>query len=295
MKISNTYINYGVPSGLAEKLEQQDISATTIRNTSIKNLIDKYELSEHDSKFLKECLSRNPIEDTVLLKLLGNNAYRCCLCQGSASTSFIVHHIKEYSSSQNNSYENLAVLCPNHHDEAHKSGRLLTQKITPEILIEQKKIWEQDVRTNRKVFLNDFDHWNSDDSTLNYNKYILRKNGAENLDINISITAKTAFALRVKMEDPSQEFVIYLSIRTNLGKQKWIAFATLTGFKNIFKSEHLFRIGRSGYLHYKIYENIIERIDESGLDWEGEPTKIDQLRFRGIDERPIAFEYSFLE
>jgi len=31
------------------------------------------------------------------------------------------------------------------------------------------------------------------------------------------------------------------------------------------------------------------------LDWDGEPFKIDQLRFRGIDERPIEFEYSFLE
>ena len=151
------------------------------------------------------------------------------------------------------------------------------------------------MRTNRKELLNRLDNLNIDDSNLSYKKYILRKNGAENLDIDISLTPKTVFALRIKLEDKTQEFVVYLSIRTNLDKQKWIAFATITGFKNIYKSEHVFRIGRSGHLDYKIYENIMERIDESGLDWEGEPSRIDQLRFRGIDERPIEFEYSFLE
>ncbi len=76
-------------------------------------------------------------------ELLENSAFSCCLCK--KQTPYIIHHIIEHSADQNNDYDNLAVLCFGHHDEAHKKGKTITRKITPDQIIEAKKNWEVEV------------------------------------------------------------------------------------------------------------------------------------------------------
>ncbi|SDH66740.1 HNH endonuclease signature motif containing protein [Chitinophaga filiformis] len=147
MKKEDTFIQYGVPNDWAKSYVSKQLSVTSFRNLSNKILQDSFSIPIDQIKFVKRCLKRTPIEDNIVNQLLENNNYTCCLCKGTKGTSFIIHHINHYSTSQNNNYENLAVLCPNDHDLVHKEGNSLTLKITKEQIIKSKRKWEKEVET----------------------------------------------------------------------------------------------------------------------------------------------------
>lgn len=144
--MKQTYIQYGVASGLANKLEQLNLPKTTFEKTSISNLCNNYGLEKEEVKLVKELIKRNPIDNNTINSLLENSNYTCCICKGVKSDSYIIHHIEEYSVNQNNEYHNLAVLCPSDHDLAHKKGHSLTLKITEEQIFLSKEKWEKEVQ-----------------------------------------------------------------------------------------------------------------------------------------------------
>ena len=151
MSLEKTYIQYGVPSNWAHEYELIGISASTFKQTSKKNLFEKYNIPKSQIDFVKNCLVRQPIDESVVYKLLENSRFVCCLCKGQKSDAYILHHIIEYSLSQDNSYPNLAVLCPNDHDLAHRNGGALTNKITEQQIREAKKNWEKQVKKENKI------------------------------------------------------------------------------------------------------------------------------------------------
>lgn len=146
-KISNTYIQYGISNEIANKLENLELPKTTFAITSDKNLRNKYGLSDEEITFIKSSIRRQPIDEEVSSDLLKNANFTCCVCKGTKSDSYIIHHIEHYSKSQDNSYVNLAVLCPNDHDHAHKEGKSLTNKLTPDQINNCKWDWEKEVKT----------------------------------------------------------------------------------------------------------------------------------------------------
>ena len=153
MSIANTYIQYGVPNTWAADYEQKGISVNTFKNTPKKDLISKYNIQANQIKMVKECLVRQPIDESVVQKLLERNRYVCCLCKGQKGSAFIIHHIVEYSKTKDNKYSNLAVLCLNDHELAHRSltGVSLAIKITAKHIRESKKNWEEEViKENKK-------------------------------------------------------------------------------------------------------------------------------------------------
>lgn len=145
MSKSDTYIQYGVPSNWADNFELIGISATTFRNTPKKDLIDRYNIASDQIDFVKNCLTRQPIDGDTLQTLLEANRFVCCLCKGQKSDAYIIHHIEPYATTQDNEYHNLAVLCPNDHDLVHREGQSLTNKITKEQLLKAKDNWEKEV------------------------------------------------------------------------------------------------------------------------------------------------------
>lgn len=150
MILKGTYIQYGVPSDWATKYELIGISASTFLHTTKKNLISKYKIPESQIKIVKNCLSRQPIDDSIAQKLLENSNFLCCLCKENNGNGYIIHHISEYSKTKDNSYSNLAVLCLPHHDAAHREGISLTNKIPAKQILEAKKKWEQQVIKENK-------------------------------------------------------------------------------------------------------------------------------------------------
>lgn len=71
--------------------------------------------------FLK--LSRPPIPEETVIKLLFESKRTCCICRDS-SKPIIIHHIEDWSNSKDHSEENLVVLCLEHHDLAHTKKEL---------------------------------------------------------------------------------------------------------------------------------------------------------------------------
>src|SRR6185436_6895816 len=128
--LKDTYIQYGVPNNWASKYNSIGISAATVKITSSKNLVNKYKIPIVEIKFVKKCLLREPIKQSVVQKLILNNRGVCCICKGQKSDAFIIHHIKEYSKSQDNKYSNLALLCPNDHELTHR-GLQLSHRYSP--------------------------------------------------------------------------------------------------------------------------------------------------------------------
>jgi hypothetical protein len=142
----DTYIQYGIDSDLATKLGGLGIPKTTFEKTSNKNLREKYGLPDNEIEIVKQAITRQPIDKETIEILLSNSNYTCCICKGTKSKSYIIHHIDEYSISQNNKYYNLAVLCPDDHDLAHKKGKSLTLKLTEEQIYTAKDKWENQVK-----------------------------------------------------------------------------------------------------------------------------------------------------
>jgi ABC-type dipeptide/oligopeptide/nickel transport system ATPase component len=155
MSLEETYIQYGVPNNWAHNYELIGIPASTFKTTSKKNLISRYKIPEGQIKFVKNCLVRQPIDNSVVQKLLENNQFVCCLCKGKKSDAFIIHHIIEYSLKKDNKYNNLAVVCPNDHDLVHRPGNkaiaILTNQITEKQIRESKKNWELQVKKENKA------------------------------------------------------------------------------------------------------------------------------------------------
>jgi len=143
-------LKYGLPSQIIELAISKGLSATSIKSNSIKILVDKFGLLKEDATFLKQYVARKPIADDIVDSLLINNNFTCCCCRGIKGDTFIIHHIEEYEKTQDNSYDNLAVLCPVCHDLAH-GGRSLSLNIKKSTLRKAKKEWENFCKSGNVV------------------------------------------------------------------------------------------------------------------------------------------------
>jgi HNH endonuclease len=150
MSLVQTFIQYGVPSNWAAAYAVSGLSVATFKVTSKKHLAERYKIPVEQISFVKDCLQRKPIEEKIVQQLLEKSNFICCLCKGTKSDAFIIHHITEYSKTQDNQYTNLAVLCPNDHDLAHREGVALTNKISEAQIRQAKTSWEKQVKKDNK-------------------------------------------------------------------------------------------------------------------------------------------------
>lgn len=137
------FLQYGICSDMASKLVKVGLTVTKTRALSQKDIVGKFGLSREEARIVSNAVKRVPIDSQVVHLLLERSNYVCSLCKGQKSPAYIIHHIEEYEISQDNSYWNLIVLCPNDHDLAHQSG--LSLKITEEQLRKSKEAWERQV------------------------------------------------------------------------------------------------------------------------------------------------------
>jgi hypothetical protein len=143
-------LKYGLPSQIIEVAIAKGLAVTSIKANSIEILVAKFGLLEEDAKFLKQYVARKPIADAIVDSLLVNNNFTCCCCHGIKGHTYIIHHIEEYEKTKDNSYDNLAVLCPVCHDLAH-GGRSLSLNIKKPTLRKAKKKWESFCRLGNVV------------------------------------------------------------------------------------------------------------------------------------------------
>jgi 5-methylcytosine-specific restriction endonuclease McrA len=135
------FLQYGVTSTLAAKAVANGLSVSKVRTLSLSDLESRFGMSRDEGRFLKKAVVRQPIEDGLVHTLLERNNNTCCICKGVKSPTYVIHHITPYEESQDNSYGNLAVLCPNDHDLAHQGG--LSLRIAPDQIQKSKYAWEK--------------------------------------------------------------------------------------------------------------------------------------------------------
>ncbi|MES2767445.1 MAG: HNH endonuclease [Bacteroidota bacterium] len=139
----NNILKYGIDNNLANKIISKNLSISSLKNLSQRNLKEDYKFSDVEIRIIQERVNRQPIDDQILIELLENSAYTCNICKGVKSDAYIIHHIIHYNISQDNSYDNLVVLCPNDHELAHREGEYLAKQITEKQLRSAKNKWER--------------------------------------------------------------------------------------------------------------------------------------------------------
>jgi hypothetical protein len=80
----------------------------------------------------------------ALARVLWANRFTCCVCRDH-NRAVILHHIRPWAQSHDHSERNLAVLCLDHHAQAHRKGDL-EQNLTARQLSEFKAKWEEEVK-----------------------------------------------------------------------------------------------------------------------------------------------------
>lgn len=125
----------------------------------IKKLTNKYleavGLTYHEIELLSS-KGRKRIPNQILNNVLIKSKFCCALCRDKKAP-FIIHHIEEYSVSENNSEDNLIVLCPNCHAKVHSKSEI-SRNITPDILKDSKARWEEQCRIEDAAYILQLSH-----------------------------------------------------------------------------------------------------------------------------------------
>lgn len=105
---------------------------------------------------------RPPVPFDTLVQVLWENRSACCVCR-AFDRAIILHHIVPWAKSHDHSAANLAVLCLEHHAQAHRTGAL-EQNLGAAQLRAYKHKWEDEVRhLDPRVILDatrvDAHHW----------------------------------------------------------------------------------------------------------------------------------------
>jgi hypothetical protein len=91
---------------------------------------------------------RKKIPSKLETEILFLNDRKCCICK-DPNKRVQIHHID--GNPNNNTQNNLAVVCAEHQDEIHKSGGI-TKGISPTLVKKYKLEWESTVRSQRTQF-----------------------------------------------------------------------------------------------------------------------------------------------
>lgn len=105
--------------------------------------------------------ARPPIPSEILIKALFLNRWVCCICRDQGR-AVVVHHINPWAESRDHSISNLAVLCTQHHGEAHTT-RHLEVTLTPSRLRSIKQEWEAEAARLDSVAIQQATQLQSDD------------------------------------------------------------------------------------------------------------------------------------
>ncbi|GGZ83268.1 hypothetical protein GCM10007161_13440 [Ignatzschineria indica] len=139
-KTINALLSRGIDSTLAQNLANLGYTLQKMKMMTEDELIDKGLSEDQVHKLFLE--KRPPIPPSILNRVMYKNKHTCCICRDS-SKPIILHHIIEWSESRDHSEENLAVLCLDHHDEAH-TKRDLSLTLTADRVRGYKRSWEED-------------------------------------------------------------------------------------------------------------------------------------------------------
>lgn len=130
----------GVDSNVAGRLVDQGLTLSALQQMREDQLTSLGIASDGVANILKG--GRPPIPPETVARVLYRNRFQCCVCRNPAN-SIILHHIRPWAASRDHDESNLAVLCLQHHADAH-STTTLAQNLDQTNLRSFKQQWEAD-------------------------------------------------------------------------------------------------------------------------------------------------------
>lgn len=135
-----SFISHGFSTDLAEKLVLKKYTVTKLKVISKTDL--KPDFFDYEIETIMDLSKRQPISEKEIVKLVNDCDWKCCFCWNFNDESpIIIHHIEEHSKTRDDSYENLILLCLNHHAIAHSKWEISRHPLPKELLRQRKLDW----------------------------------------------------------------------------------------------------------------------------------------------------------
>jgi hypothetical protein len=137
-KLLLNLLGVGLDSKLAQKAIEADFTLTRLRR------VTKGELARHltvqEVQQICDVVKRKKIPTNTLQRLVEECDWKCCVCWDYRKESpVVIHHIERHSSTSDDSYENLVILCLNHHATAHSKWEISRHPLPPELIRAKKR------------------------------------------------------------------------------------------------------------------------------------------------------------
>lgn len=123
----------GLFSDLATRVSEHYSNWEAFSSAPPSKLSTEFNSSELEE--LRKAKSRRQIPKATVQRLIEECEFRCCLCWNvDSDAGVVIHHIRPHSSTPDDRYENLIVLCADHHARVHTTWELARHPFPPELL-----------------------------------------------------------------------------------------------------------------------------------------------------------------
>ncbi len=138
-------LKYGISEEDTELLVANGYTKTKIESVKIKEL--EILFPSEKAKEIKIKLTRQPIQEEVFMRLIKETELHCPFCWNILEEKpIIIHHIDPYNETQDNSYNNLIVLCLNHHADVHTKREISKNNYPKKKLLYRKEEWIEELK-----------------------------------------------------------------------------------------------------------------------------------------------------
>lgn len=135
-KAESDFMAYGIDRDSAEKLSKT-YTVQQLKKQTVESLIS-LGISPEAAKLLLHP-TRTPIPSKTVEDVLVKSAFTCCICRQSG-LPIVIHHLDRWERSHSHDPDNLAVLCLNHHGEAH-SHHENSRNLTAQAIRKAREQW----------------------------------------------------------------------------------------------------------------------------------------------------------
>lgn len=133
-------LGVGLDSELAQKAVEAGYTLTKLKNATKSDLYQHFD--DHEADLIWEKVKRKPIPESTMLRLVAECDWKCCVCQDyQRMQPVVIHHIEEHTKTGDDSYDNLVVLCLNHHAWAHSTWKISRHPLPRELIRNKKEEW----------------------------------------------------------------------------------------------------------------------------------------------------------
>ena len=128
----------GLRSDLAERIVSWYSDWEVLCSAESAKLAEQFTLAERDS--IERAKTRREIPRATVKRLIEECEFKCAICWNVDSDSGVmIHHIRPHAAAPDDRYENLIILCVDHHDKVHTKRELTRHPYPPEYLLRRKE------------------------------------------------------------------------------------------------------------------------------------------------------------